>query len=184
MDTLEAILTRRSARNYRKKDGEPGDASGRLSEAGHARTLRRPMSSPGISWSSTTRLLLEKIPSIHPYAGMVSQAPVAVLVCGDPGREKHAGMWVQDCAAATQNLLLAAHALGLGSVWVGVYPREERMQPLRKLLGIPERISPLPFCPWATPRDPWKPGRIASTRIAFARITGDQEANRTNKKRP
>jgi len=76
----------------------------------------------------TDRDLLDKIPDFHPYAGMVAESPVAVLVCGDTRQEKHPGMWVQDCAAATQNLLLAAHAKGLGAVWVGVHPREDRIQ--------------------------------------------------------
>lgn len=145
MDAIEAILTRRSTRNYRKKDVSPETIREVIRAAMHA-----PSGADEQPWYFVVLndpSLLEKIPSIHPYAAMVSQAPVAVLVCGDPGREKHAGMWAQDCAAATQNMLLAAHALGLGSVWVGVYPREERMEPLRKLLGIPERIAPFALLP-------------------------------------
>ena len=55
--------------------------------------------------------------------------------------EKSEGYWVVDCAAATQNMLLAAHALGLGACWCGVYPREERMEGLRKLLGLPKNVN-------------------------------------------
>jgi nitroreductase len=152
MDTLEAILTRRSARNYRKKDVSPESIREVIRAGMHA-----PSGADEQPWYFVVindPLLLEKIPSLHPYAGMVSQAPVAVLVCGEPGREKHMGMWAQDCAAATQNMLLAAHALGLGSVWVGVYPRDERMEPLRKLLGIPDRISPFALLPLGYPEGP------------------------------
>jgi nitroreductase len=149
MDAIEAILTRRSIRNYRKKEVHPEAIRELLRAAMYAPSAadERPWYFVVLNDPS----LLEKIPSIHPYAGMVSQAPVAVLVCGDPGREQHAGMWVQDCAAATQNLLLAAHAVGLGSVWVGVYPREERMEPLRKLLGIPAQIAPFALLPLGYP---------------------------------
>lgn len=149
MDAIEAILTRRSVRNYRKKDVNPELLQELIRAAMHA-----PSGADEQPWYFLVindKLLLEKIPSIHPYAAMVSQAPVAVLVCGDPGREKHTGMWVQDCAAATENFLLAAHATGLGSVWVGVYPREERMAPLRRLLNIPERIMPFALLPLGYP---------------------------------
>lgn len=151
MDALEAILTRRSTRTYRKKDVPPELLRELLKAAMHA-----PSAADEQPWYFVVindPSLLERIPSLHPYAGMVSQAPVAVMLCGDPAREQHAGMWVQDCAAATQNLLLAAHAKGLGSVWVGVYPREERMAPLRKLLGIPERILPFALLPLGYPGD-------------------------------
>lgn len=151
MDAIEAILTRRSVRNYLKKEVKPELLQQLLKAAMHA-----PSGADEQPWYFLVinePALLEKIPSIHPYAAMVSQAPVAVLVCGDPGLEKHTGMWVQDCAAATQNFLLATHALGLGSVWVGVYPREERMAPLRRLLNIPERIMPFALLPLGYPED-------------------------------
>ena len=51
--------------------------------------------------------------------------------------------WVQDCSAATENLLLAAVALGLGTVWLGVYPRDERVSSVRPILGLPDHIIPL-----------------------------------------
>jgi len=74
---------------------------------------------------------------------MLREASVAILVCGDLSEEKHGGYWIQDCSAATQNILIAAHAKGLGAVWLGIYPRKERIDGMRKLLGIPEHVVPL-----------------------------------------
>jgi nitroreductase len=75
-----------------------------------------------------------------PNAAMAAEAPMAILVCGDLTLEKSAGYWVVDCSAAVENMLLSAHALGLGAVWCGVYPRQPRMEGLRRLIGLPENI--------------------------------------------
>ena len=85
---------------------------------------------------------LDEIPTFHPYSQMLRHAPMAILVCGDETLEKYQGYWVQDCSAATQNILLAAQAKGLGAVWLGVYPIKDRVIGLRKLLGIPEHVTP------------------------------------------
>jgi nitroreductase len=98
---------------------------------------------------------------------MCKEAQVAILVCGDPSLEKHAGYWVQDCAAATENLLIAVHAKGLGGVWVGVYPREERVLGFRNLLNIPEQVIPFALIPLGQPAEekPPRPDRYAEARI-------------------
>jgi nitroreductase len=88
----------------------------------------------------TDRKLLRQIPGVHPHAPMVEQAPLAILVCADPSREKYPGNWPLDCAAAVQNLLLATHALGLGGVWTGVYPNQGTMEDLGRLLCLPRGI--------------------------------------------
>ena len=84
-----------------------------------------------------------EIPKFHPYSMMLKEAPLAILICGDLNLEQYEGYWVQDCSAATQNLLLAAHAKGLGAVWLGIHPDEERVIGMRKLLGIPDNVTPL-----------------------------------------
>jgi nitroreductase len=86
---------------------------------------------------------LNEITGIHKYAQMLKQAQVAIVVCGDVKKQKYDGFWVQDCSAATQNMLLAATALGLGAVWLGVHPVVERVEDLRKILGIPVNVVPL-----------------------------------------
>lgn len=151
MDALQAILSRRSIRQY---TGQP------VSEDDITELLRAAMAAPSAGneqpWQFVVirdRQTLDAIPNHHPYATMVRQAPVAILVCGDLDMEKHAGYWVQDCAAATQNILIAAHARGLGAVWLGVYPREERMAGLQKLLGLPERIIPFALIPVGYPAE-------------------------------
>jgi nitroreductase len=84
--------------------------------------------------------LLAAIPKINPYAKMAKRAPLAILICADLSLELSPGYWPVDCAAAAQNLLLAAHALGLGAVWTGVYPRQERMDGFRRLLNLPDNV--------------------------------------------
>ncbi len=91
----------------------------------------------------TRRALLEELAQAHPYGKMLSDAELAVLVCGDTGLDEIESYLVQACSAATQNLLLAAHSIGLGAVWLGVHPRKERTDEIRRLLGIPLDIIPV-----------------------------------------
>lgn len=87
-----------------------------------------------------------------PYAKMINKGCTGVVVCGDISlyahinkvdKEDNTLYWVQDCSAASENLLLAAHAIGLGAVWTGIYPLESRVGKLRELLSIPDHIVPL-----------------------------------------
>jgi nitroreductase len=140
MEAMEAILTRRSIRRYTSQP---------VSEERIEELLRAAMSAPstnnGQPWHFVViddRKILQEIPRFHPYASMLREAPLAILVCVDR-RINHEGFLVQDGSAATENLLLAAHALGLGAVWLGIYPLEERISGMRKLLALPETILPL-----------------------------------------
>jgi nitroreductase len=141
VEAIEAILTRRSIRKYTDLP---------VPDATVQELLEAAMSAPSAGnqqpWQFVVirdRQTLQKVPSVHPYASMVPGAALAILVCGDLHLETHQGYWVQDCSAATQNLLLAAHAQGLGAVWLGVYPREDRVSGLRSLLRLPEHVVPL-----------------------------------------
>ncbi len=141
MDALTCIHTRRSIRRFTDEpvtDEEIRillDAAMIAPSAGNAR--------PWEFVLITDKALLERIPAINQYASMAAGAPLTVLVCGNLQKEKYPGYWTQDCSAALQNMLLAATALGLGTVWTGVYPVEERIKGFRELCRLPEQIMPL-----------------------------------------
>lgn len=92
-----------------------------------------------------------KVPEFHPYASMLKNASVAIVVCGDPNGKKWPDFWPQDCSAALQNMLLSARDLGLGTVWAGIYPLKDRMEGMRKLFGIPENVYPFAIVPVGWP---------------------------------
>ncbi len=150
MDALEALFTRRSVRQY---TAEP------VSDEHVETLLRAAMAAPSAGnqqvWELVViddRRLLDAIPTVHPYARMCTEAPLAIVVCADPARERYAGFWVQDCAASAQNVLIAAHALGLGAVWLGIDPQGDRADAIRALLGLPEHIEPLAIVAIGHPR--------------------------------
>jgi nitroreductase len=138
MDALEAIFARRSIRKYLDKP-VPEELVERLLAA----AMQAPSARNQQPWQFVViddRSVLAKVPEFMPNAGMASTAPLGILVCGDINLEKSEGYWVVDCSAAVQNLLLAAHALGLGAVWTGIYPREPRMAGMRQLIGLPGNV--------------------------------------------
>lgn len=116
----------------------------------------------------TERDELDAMAEILPYARMLRQAPVAIVVCGETtwmgGSENP--YWQQDCAAATQNLLLAVEALGLGAVWTGVYPNQDLYPKLHDFLNLPSNVQPFCCIPIGhpagneQPKDKWKPENI------------------------
>lgn len=140
MELMEGLLTRRSIRKYQdtKVPAEYVDAL--LRAAMHAPSANN--SQPWRFVVVDQRELLDKIPEFHPWSKMLLQAPLAIVVCALVPEGKKFEMWVQDCAAATQNILLAALDLGLGGVWLGVHPREERVNGIRQLLRLPADIFP------------------------------------------
>ena len=138
MDTLDAIHTRRSIRRY--LDEPVGEE---LVQKLLAAAMQAPSARNQQPWRFVViddRAILAKIPEFMPNAAMAAHAPLAILVCGDLELETSPGYWVVDCAAAAENILLAAHALGMGAVWTGVYPRDPRMDGLRKLVGLPDMV--------------------------------------------
>jgi nitroreductase len=163
MDALEVLMTRRSTRVY---TDEP------VSDNQILKILAAGMQAPSAGnqqpWHFVVmrqRENLDGLAAVLPFGKMLGRAPLGIVVCADVGREQP-GYWVQDCAAATENILLACHALGLGAVWIGVYPRDERVLALRERLSLPETVIPL--CAIAigwpaerpTPVDRFRPERI------------------------
>ncbi|MBN2382947.1 nitroreductase family protein [bacterium] len=130
------LFQRRSIRHYTTEPVH-GDDITVLLEAGMA----APSANNSQPWSFvvvTERSVLDQLAQAHPYGKMLFEAPLAIAVVADPTKSPHC--WVQDCAAATENILLAASGLGLGAVWLGIYPRTERLQPLHTVLAIPEGL--------------------------------------------
>lgn len=104
-----------------------------------------------------------------PYAKMAAHAPVVIVVCGNRQRFLEgvdSVLWEQDLSAASENILLAAHALGLGGVWTCVFPHQDRMDPVRDILRLPDNIVPFSLIPVGHPEaerpamDKWHPERI------------------------
>lgn len=137
---MEAILSRRSIRKYTEQPVS-GEIVKELLEA----AMSAPSAGNQQPWHFVVirdRQILNQITGVHPHSLMLKEAPAAVLVCGDLILERHKGYWVQDCSAATENMLIAAQAKGLGAVWLGVYPREDRVAGIRKIIGLPDHVVP------------------------------------------
>lgn len=164
MEFYDILFGRRSIRKYTDQP---------VAEEAIQNVLKAAMAAPSAGneqpWQFIVireRAILHAVPDVHPYASMMPDAQAAILVCGDLSLEKHEGYWVQDCAAATQNLLLSIQAEGLGGVWLGVYPREPRMKGIKNLLGLPENVIPFSLIAIGYsaevkgPSDRFKPERI------------------------
>jgi nitroreductase len=166
-DALEVIHSRKSVRNY---TGVPATKEELqiLLEAGMAAPSavdRRPWAFVVV----TDEKLLNKLAEGLPHSKMIVKAKAAIVVCGvlDKTLEGESqAFWVQDCSAATENILLAAEAIGLGAVWTGMYPSKERMDYVRSVLGIPARVMPLNVIAVGNPvgvekpKDKFDPGNI------------------------
>jgi nitroreductase len=164
MNTFDAIFTRRSIRKYTSQS-VPEELVTELLKA----AMAAPSAGNEQAWQFIVirdRAILDAVPKFHPYAAMLKYASVAVLVCGDLSREKYKGFWVQDCSAATQNILLAATARGLGAVWTALHPMEDRVAGMRMLLGLPEQIIPLSLIPIGYPAEhPGSADRFDAERV-------------------
>lgn len=142
VDEIETIYKRRSIRNYLDKQVEKETIITLLKAATAA-----PTAANSRPWEFIVIDQIEKLSEMKDRLIFARyNAPVAIVVCGNmklafkgPGKE----MWVQDCSAAIQNILIAATDIGLGSVWIGVYPLENNIKPLKEILNIPEHVTPL-----------------------------------------
>ena len=163
---LENIHSRKSVREF---TSEP------VSDADIQTMLKAAMAAPTAinfqPWRFVVvneREALDSLADQLPYAKMLKQAPLAIVVCGETlwmGGEENP-FWSLDCSAATQNLLLTAEALGLGAVWTAAYPDADRCKAISDALGLPSTVKPLCVVPIGhpagenQPRDKWKPENI------------------------
>lgn len=164
-DALEVIMTRTSVRQYsdRPISAETLDTLLRAGMAAPTAGNKQPWKFVVV----TERALLDSLASGN--WRMAAQANAAIIVCGDtenvfPGEGRD--YWVQDCSAASENILLAAHALGLGAVWCGCYPITERVELVKRIFGLPSSIMPMSVLVLGypageqTPKDKYKPENI------------------------
>lgn len=164
---LENIMTRTSVRQYVADKTIPRDTIELL--------LRAAMAAPTAvnkqPWQFIVidnRESLDSLAQVLPYAKMLEHASIAIVPCGDLSKafEGEPEYWIQDVSAATENLLLAAHSLGLGAVWTGVYPTKERVEAVSQRLNLPSNVIPLAVVPIGypdgqhTPKDKWNPEAI------------------------
>ena len=166
--TLENILTRRSVREFQPRPVEAAKVNLMLRAAMAAPTLRDMQ-----PWHF---VMLNRRKDIEAYAGnnhhseMIRGAQVVIVVCGDTARMAQGQSreaWVQDVSAATENLLLAAHSMGLGAVWTTGYPVERKVGYIRQRLGLPGNLIPLASvligypADNGQPKDKWDPAKIS-----------------------
>jgi len=163
---IKAIIERRSIRKYSERPVEKSEINLLLKSAMYAPSARNQQ--PWHFIVIDNRSLLDRIMKVPPYASMLSAASAAILVCGDDQLELSKGYWSVDCAAATQNLLLAAHAMGLGAVWLGVYPRKERQDDIREIFDLPDHVHPFSLISIGNPgEEKGVPERFKEERIRW-----------------
>ena len=140
LDALAAIFTRRSIRRFSSRSTDEQTQNILLRAAFAAPSAENARTRHFIVISSRDKLDL--LPTLHPSAGPAREAPLAILICCDTSAEPQTVFWPQDCAAAAQNIMLAARALGLGSLWCGIHPMEAREQAFISAFSLPGMVRP------------------------------------------
>jgi len=142
-EKLSFLFERRSIRVY-----TPGE----VSEAQVQKLLAAAMAAPSAAAKYPWRFVvmrqrdtLARIAAVLPYGQMLASAALGIAVCGDveAAHDRQLSYLLQDCSAAIENLLLAAHILGLGACWLGVHPREERIKAIKQILSLPGSFIPV-----------------------------------------
>lgn len=151
---MEAIFKRRSIRKYTDQV---------VDDEMVKKILEAAMSAPSAGNEQPWHFIvikrketLQSLAEASPYARAVKNAPLAVIICGDLNLQKHQGYWVQDCSAATENILIEVAELNLGAVWLGVYPVPERVEYIKKQFSLPESIVPFAIIPIGYPAQEMK----------------------------
>lgn len=167
-EALNCIMTRTSIRQYQDRPVEQEKVEQLLRAAMAAPTAVNKQ--PWHFYVLNTKEAINRLADASQRGSdMVRSAALVIVVCGDMDKAlegKAREYWIQDTSAATENLLLAAHALGLGAVWTGVYPMKERVEMTTKVLNLPENLVPLCTiligypAESPTPKDKWKPENV------------------------
>ena len=146
---IDPVLCRRSIRKF-KQQGLQDSILRRLLSA----AMCAPSADDERPWHFAViqdKLSKKDLSEAWPLAHAVAEAPAVIVVCGDESLQKQQGCWLLDCSAATENILIEAQYLGLGAVWLGVYPVEGRIQRVRSLLNAPRSIIPFALVPVGYP---------------------------------
>jgi len=163
----EAIEKRRSIRKYKKGIPVSREQLKGLLEA----AMLAPSACNSRPWefiAVTGRDNLNELARIHPYAGMCETAGAAIIVVAIPQSGNPAGFFPQDCAAATENILLEAASMGLGTCWCGVYPKEKLIAAIRKKYNIPEEKIPFNVIAVGTPNEsPKRRGFFDKSKVTY-----------------
>ncbi len=147
-EKLEFLFKRRSIRAYKQEQ-----VSAEVVQALLEAAMAAPSANDLRPWEFVVvrdEIKRKELAAIQPWSGMCANASVVFVVIGNPATSDH---WVEDCSAATENLLLAIAALDLGAVWVAVYPRLEREKRVRAILNIPEHLRVLCLVPVGYPNE-------------------------------
>jgi len=170
MSKSESILQKRrsirkfSSKKIRKTDIMQIIKSGMFAPSAHN---REPWYFIVIDDKKIFNIIMEN----HPYAGMLKSAVAAILVCADTRRQKDKMYYAQDLSATTENMLLQAAELGIGSCWVGIFPKQERAEPLVKALNMPNYIIPFSLVALGYAEEaPSSRHKFEKDRIVFNRI--------------
>ncbi len=142
---MKSIFTRRSIRKYTNTEVEDSIIREIIMAGMNAPSAGNEQPWHFIVVNDHDKLI--SINKVHPHSSMLLHAKTAIIICGDLSLEKHEGFWVQDCSAAVQNMLLMIDYKGLGSVWLGVYPRKDRVEGIKKIFNLAENIIPFAVLP-------------------------------------
>lgn len=164
---LNAIHARRSVRHF---TGEPVTKACLLAlvKAGIAAPSARNRQ-PIVFVAVTGRKTLDHLAEALPYTKMLTTAGACIVVCGDgsiPLQEGATDLWDQDAAAAAENILIAAEAMGLGAVWSALWPYPDRGGVVASALSLPAHVTPFCIIPVGhptgedLPKDKFSPGKI------------------------
>ena len=169
MEGLQTILSRRSVRNYTQKEIETEKIENILKAGMYA-----PYAVNKQPWEFIVVRNLDtrkKIAEVNENAKMLVDANLGIVVCINKNQEHAEGYGIQDCSAAIQNMLLAAHTQGIGGVWLGIFPRINRVEALSNLFSLPDHIQPLAVLSFGYPAtEPSQPERWNESKVHYEKF--------------
>ncbi len=166
MNLFNALKDRRSIRKYKAKKVDDNVIEEIIESGMYAPSAVNKQPWHFIVFRNA--ITIDAINEVHPNSTMLKQASAGILICFDKNLEHDEGYGPVDCSAATQNMLLASHGLGLGACWIGIYPRQKRIDALHKIFSLPEHVTPFAVISLGYPDElKQKPERFRKERIHY-----------------